>query len=81
MELEPTARNQCICCGGAIDGLTDDGAIGIDARLGLFSDECAFVCNECTTSLMRAAALRKREMVHRKWPTRDRGAQLAPKAS
>ena len=81
MELEPTARSRCMCCGGVIDGLADDGAIGIDVRIGLFSDECAFVCNACTANLIQATALRKREMVHRKWPTRDRSVQSAPKAS
>ncbi|WGS01128.1 hypothetical protein MTX26_10050 [Bradyrhizobium sp. ISRA443] len=81
MELGLTTSRRCLCCGGVIDGLTDDGATGIEARIGLFSDECAFVCNACTASLIRAAALRKREMVHRKWPTRDRCVQLVPKAS
>lgn len=72
MERELLPQHQCICCGGVIDGLSDDGAVGLDARIGLVSDECAFVCNDCTASLIQAAALRKREVVHRKWPTPGR---------
>jgi hypothetical protein len=82
MEHELGSQHRCLRCGDVIDGIADDGALGLDARLGLISDECAFVCNSCTASLIKAAAVRrKREMVHRKWPTRDRPVQLAPKAS
>ena len=66
MERELASRHQCVCCGGVIDGLADDGAIGLDARIGLFTDECAFVCNECTASLIAAAARRRQENVRRK---------------
>jgi hypothetical protein len=55
-----------MCCGGVIDGLADDGAIEFDARIGLFTDECAFVCNDCTASLIAAAARRRQETVRRK---------------
>ncbi|MBR0870702.1 hypothetical protein JQ633_10060 [Bradyrhizobium tropiciagri] len=75
MERELTTRQRCVCCDGIIEGLTDDGAIGLDARIGLVSDECAFVCNDCTARLIQAAALRKREMVHRKWPAPGRRDQ------
>ena len=74
MERELAPQHRCGCCGGVIDGLADDAAIGFDARIGLFTDECAFVCNDCTASLIEAAARRRREMVHRKWPTRERRA-------
>jgi len=66
MEREFAPQHQCVCCGGVIDGLTDDGAVGFDARIGLFSDECAFVCNACTASLIEAAARRRQETVRRK---------------
>ena len=66
MERELASHHQCVCCGGVIEGLADDGAIGFDARIGLFTDECAFVCNECTASLIAAAARRRLETVLRK---------------
>ena len=66
MEPEFAAQHQCVCCGGVIDGLADDCAVGFDARIGLFSDECAFVCNGCTTSLIEAAARRRQETARRK---------------
>ncbi|WP_298365386.1 hypothetical protein [uncultured Bradyrhizobium sp.] len=66
MERELASHHQCVCCGGVIEGLADDGAIGFDARIGLFTDECAFVCNECTASLIAAAARRRLETVRRK---------------
>ena len=60
MERELASRHRCVCCGGVIDGLAaDDGAIGFEPRIGLFADECAFVCNECTASLIAAAARRR----------------------
>ncbi|WP_426435713.1 hypothetical protein [Bradyrhizobium genosp. P] len=74
MERELAPQHQCSCCGGVIDGLVDGAGIGFDARVGLFTDECAYVCNDCTASLIEAAARRRREMVHRKWPTRERRA-------
>ncbi|GKQ52268.1 hypothetical protein [Bradyrhizobium sp. Ce-3] len=66
MERELASRHQCACCAGIIDGIIDDDAIGLDARIGLFTDACAFVCNECTASLIAAAARRRQEMVRRK---------------
>jgi hypothetical protein len=63
MERELASRQQCVCCGGVIDGLADDGAIGFEPRIGLFTDE--FVCNECTASLIAAAARRGQETVRR----------------
>ncbi len=66
MERELASDHQCVCCGGIIDGLADDAAIEFDARVGLFTDECALVCNDCTASLIAAAARRRQEAVRRK---------------
>jgi hypothetical protein len=66
MEREFAARHRCLCCGGVIDGFADDAAVGFDARIGLFTDECAFVCDECTASLIAAAARRRQEAGRRK---------------
>ncbi|WP_128971416.1 hypothetical protein [Bradyrhizobium tropiciagri] len=66
MERAFASRHQCVCCGGVIDGLTDDDAVGLDARIGLFTDACAFVCNECTASLIADAARRRQEVVRRR---------------
>ncbi|MFQ3457952.1 hypothetical protein PMN64_32180 [Bradyrhizobium sp. UFLA01-814] len=63
MERELTSHHQCVCCGGIIEGIVDDDAVGLDARICLFTDECAFVCNECTASLIAAAARRRQETV------------------
>lgn len=64
MERESASHHQCVCCAGVIDGLADDAAIEFDARVGLFTDECAFVCNDCTASLIAATA--QTETVRRK---------------
>jgi hypothetical protein len=72
MEHELASQHRCTCCDGVINGLAADAAIGFDSRIGLFTDECGYVCNDCTASLIEAAARRRREMVHRKWPTRER---------
>ncbi|MES5485873.1 hypothetical protein QMZ05_24230 [Bradyrhizobium sp. INPA03-11B] len=56
---------KCVCCSGVIDGLADDAGVGFDARIGLFTDERTFVCNECTASLIAAAA-RRQEAVRRR---------------
>ncbi|WFU31006.1 hypothetical protein QA635_31180 [Bradyrhizobium brasilense] len=66
MERELALHHQCVCCGGIIDGIVDDDAIGLNARIGLFTDGCAFVCDECTASLIAAAARRRQEPVRRK---------------
>jgi len=66
MERELASHHRCVCCGGVIDGLADDAAIAFDARIGLFTDACAFVCNECTASLIADAARRRQEMIRRK---------------
>jgi hypothetical protein len=49
---------RCMCCDGAISDLSDQaGAVGLDLRLGLVSDECALICNDCTAKLIEARAL------------------------
>lgn len=50
---------RCLSCNGIIPGLVDqDLGIGLNIKLGLVSDECAFICNGCTAKLteMRPAA-------------------------
>jgi hypothetical protein len=52
-----TTQHRCLCCNGIITGLSDqDLAIGLDAKLGLVSDECGLICNDCTARLIQAAA-------------------------
>ena len=52
------ARHRCLGCNGIIPGLADqDLAVGLDTRLGLVSDECALICNECTARLIEARTL------------------------
>ena len=48
-------RHSCLCCGRVIPGLLDqDPSVGLAAKLGLVSDECAFICNDCTAGLIDA---------------------------
>jgi hypothetical protein len=55
-----TTQYRCLCCNGVIAGVPDeDTAIGLSSVLGLVSDECAFICNECTARLIEAAAAQK----------------------
>jgi len=55
-----TAQHRCLCCNGEITGLPDeDTAIGLSPVLGLVSDECAFICNDCTARLIEAEAAQK----------------------
>jgi len=50
-------QHRCLCCTGIITGLSDrDLSVGLNATLGLVSDECALICNDCTASLIEAAA-------------------------
>jgi hypothetical protein len=49
--VETTRR--CLSCNGIIAGLTDrDLGAGFNPKLGLVSDECALICNECTAKLI-----------------------------
>jgi hypothetical protein len=50
-----TAHRQprCICCGGVIETSPDqDASLGLNVALGLVSDECALICNDCTSQLI-----------------------------
>ncbi|MFT4119918.1 hypothetical protein [Bradyrhizobium sp.] len=48
-------QHRCLSCHGVIAGVSDqDLGIGLDIRLGLVSDECALICNECTAKLIEA---------------------------
>jgi hypothetical protein len=57
---DPSASDRlprCLCCEGVISDLSDQaGAVGLDLRLGLVSDECALICNDCTAKLIEARA-------------------------
>ena len=55
-------QHRCSHCDRVIPALADeDLAAGLDVKLGLVSDECALICNECTARLietqMREAAV------------------------
>jgi hypothetical protein len=58
---EPPASDRlprCLCCDGVISDLSDQaGEVGLDLKLGLVSDECALICNDCTAKLIEARAL------------------------
>ncbi|MDI3558995.1 hypothetical protein [Bradyrhizobium sp. Arg816] len=46
-------QRRCLSCNGIIESLGDqDLDIGLNAKLGLVSDECALVCNACTAKLI-----------------------------
>ena len=48
-------KYRCLSCNGIIAGLADqDLAPGLNIKLGLVSDECGLVCNECTAKLIQA---------------------------
>ena len=54
-------QHRCLYCDRVIPALADaDLAVGLDSKLGLVSDECALVCNECTAKLIET---RSREAV------------------
>ena len=51
-------QHRCICCGGMIENLPDETvSIGLDLKLGLVSDECVLICNDCTAKLVEARKL------------------------
>jgi len=55
-----TTQRRCLCCNGVIVGAPDeDTAIGFSPVLGLVSDECAFICNDCTARLIEAATAQR----------------------
>jgi hypothetical protein len=46
---------RCACCNGVIEKLHDqDIALGLNLALGLVSDECALICDGCTSKLILA---------------------------
>ena len=48
-------QHRCLYCDRVIPTLPDvDLAVGLHSKLGLVSDECALVCNECTAKLIEA---------------------------
>ncbi len=56
--IDQHAQHRCMCCDGVIANLTDEAlSIGLDLRLGLVSDECALICNDCTARLIEARKL------------------------
>jgi hypothetical protein len=58
--FESATQHRCLCCNGVIVGVSDeDAAIGLSPALGLVSDECAFICNDCTARLIKAAAAQR----------------------
>jgi hypothetical protein len=52
------AQHRCMCCGGVIANLSEETIpVGLDLKLGLVTDECALICNACTTRLIEARRL------------------------
>jgi hypothetical protein len=50
-------QHRCLSCNGIITGLAgQDLGIGLNTKLGLVSDECALICNECTAKLIETRA-------------------------
>jgi hypothetical protein len=47
------APHRCLSCNGIIAGQAEqDLGMGLNLGLGLVSDECALICNECTAKLI-----------------------------
>jgi hypothetical protein len=56
--IDPDAQHRCMCCGGVIANFPEEAfSIGLDLKLGLVSDECALICNDCTAKLVEARRL------------------------
>jgi hypothetical protein len=56
----PARQPRCDSCGGVIDISPDqDISPGLNLALGLVSDECALVCNGCTSRLIAAREAEK----------------------
>jgi hypothetical protein len=46
---------RCVCCAGVIEVSPDqDMSLGLNVALGLVSDECALICDGCTSRLIAA---------------------------
>ena len=44
---------RCVCCAGVIEISPDqDMSLGLNVALGLVSDECALICDGCTSRLI-----------------------------
>ena len=57
--IEP--QHRCMVCDGVIANVSDEVfSIGLDLRLGLVSDKCALICNDCTTKLIETRKLQER---------------------
>jgi hypothetical protein len=55
-----STEHHCLCCNGVIAGVSgEDAGLGLSPVLGLVSDECAYICNDCTAKLIEAAIARK----------------------
>ena len=53
------AQYRCLNCDGVIAGLAEqDLGLGLNIKLGLVSDQCALVCNDCTAKLIAARSAR-----------------------
>ena len=58
--IEPAATTldrppRCVCCDGVIEISPErDTSLGLNLALGLVSDECALVCDGCTSRLIAA---------------------------
>ena len=70
MKLEMTANDtaavtsgrapRCVCCAGVIEISPDqDMSLGLNVALGLVSDECALICDGCTSRLIAAREVSK----------------------
>jgi len=53
-------QHRCMCCDRIIENLSDETiSIGLDLKLGLVSDECSLICNDCTARLISDNQARK----------------------
>ena len=60
-------QHRCMCCERIIENLSAEAmSIGLDLKLGLVSDECALICNDCTARLVEARNLPARPSNGRK---------------
>lgn len=51
----PDRLPRCICCEGVVQISPDrDTSLGFNLALGLVSDECALICDGCTSRLIAA---------------------------
>jgi hypothetical protein len=58
---------RCMCCDKIVENLSDDTiSIGLNLKLGLVSDECALIWNDCTGRLVEARKLQARPSNGRK---------------